>query len=971
MSYLIDILDQLWLLLPIGIVGLWRWSVWLLRKTLGWRYRAQAPEEIAAKVSIVTPVYNEDPQVFRNALDSWASQGPDEIIAVIDTSDTACIRAFEDFAETDERARLIITSKSGKRAALADGIEAATGEVVVLIDSDTIWDTGVLASLVTPFKDPKVGGVGTRQNVLEPKTLAQRLFDIHLDSRYLEEIRFLAATGNALTCLSGRTAAYRRSAVLPLLDDLVNETFWGKPCISGDDKRLTHLVQAQGWQVRYQENARVYTPGAAGMGSFLKQRLRWTRNSWRADLRAMGEGWIWKKPALAFHLLDRVFQPFATLIAPIYFILSAWLEQWWIVGILLAWWGISRTIKIMPHLRRRPSGVWLIPVYILATFILAVFKIFALFTMNEQGWLTRWDKSRLRASHKLRLLPAYSATISVVVLLGLGLLQIHDLYGNAVAHKSYFAESDLPGYDQISVNYRVNLPPLPAVTEVGAKNVATGYTSYRVTHGDTWERLTRRYGLQTGTIAAPRGGLRVGQMIQLKMPFAKPADFRRNIAGLATDTAQIDYSPELNTIIVSGPDSVLDLPTLHQLVGNDRLLEYEGEGVYLLKANLFLENNVFLLIEGPSVSWLKLKSNSHGFIHILSIGGSIFIDNTRITSWDPIAGAYDYEYKDGRSYLLVRNARMDIINSEVSYLGYALDEDVGQGGVYGVSWRINDETTFGLQLTTGQVINSRFHHNYFGLYTFGATGMVFRNNEIFENIQYGLDPHDDSNNFIVERNYVHDNGNHGIIFSKRCFNNIIRWNRSQNNRLHGVMLDRQSNDNSVYENILTGNTDGVAVWDSHNNAIYNNTIHGNKRGIRLNNQSAHNLVAHNAVRDSRQYGLYLYDAARRNWLYQNDIRNTADAGIYIRSSENMVESNLVQQANYGIYLNVDADRNQVQSNHIMSNTVAIYLKTRADDLIRDNQFEYNRRNLRISSDWVESFSDQPQPERGISLLPLP
>ncbi len=94
---------------------------------------------------------------------------------------------------------------------------------------------------------------------------------------------------------AGRTAVYRRTAVLPLLDDLLSETFFGRPVISGDDKALTLLVQGQGWKVRYQETACVYTPGATEMPSFLKQRLRWARNSWRADLKALFSRWIWRR----------------------------------------------------------------------------------------------------------------------------------------------------------------------------------------------------------------------------------------------------------------------------------------------------------------------------------------------------------------------------------------------------------------------------------------------------------------------------------------------------------------------------------------------------------------------------------------------------------------------------------------------------------------------------------------------------
>jgi parallel beta-helix repeat protein len=380
----------------------------------------------------------------------------------------------------------------------------------------------------------------------------------------------------------------------------------------------------------------------------------------------------------------------------------------------------------------------------------------------------------------------------------------------------------------------------------------------------------------------------------------------------------------------------------------------------LLKVNLVLNTHTTMLLESPNLSWLKLKSNSTGYAHIESTGGSVFIEGVKITSWDPLANDFDHNYKDGRSYVLLRNARMDILNAELGYLGYALDRDVGRGGVYGVSWRNYDETFFGKQLTTGYVLNSRFHHNYFGLYTFGATGMVFRNNEIFENVQYGLDPHDDSNNFIVERNYVHDNGNHGIIFSKRCFNNVIRWNRSENNRLHGVMLDRQSNRNSVYGNVLIGNTDGVAIWDSHNNAIYDNTIRNNKRGIRLNEQASRNLVKDNQMLESGQYGLYLYDGAQHNWVLQNEVLRSREVGIYIRSTENYISANLIQTSGYGIYLTDEAGRNEVQANRIINNTTAIYLKTQPDDLVQNNQFKDNQENIRISPDWfTTSLTTRP------------
>ena len=44
----------------------------------------------------------------------------------------------------------------------------STGEIAVLVDSDTLWTAGTLRELVKPFRDPTVGGVTTRQRILDP-----------------------------------------------------------------------------------------------------------------------------------------------------------------------------------------------------------------------------------------------------------------------------------------------------------------------------------------------------------------------------------------------------------------------------------------------------------------------------------------------------------------------------------------------------------------------------------------------------------------------------------------------------------------------------------------------------------------------------------------------------------------------------------------------------------------------------------
>jgi cellulose synthase/poly-beta-1,6-N-acetylglucosamine synthase-like glycosyltransferase len=411
-----DYLSLLAFYCPLGIIGFWRWGTWLVRRLVSLFYKP-SKQNFHASVSIVTPVYNEDPDVFRQALASWRANNPLEIIAVIDHTDEKCLKEFEKFSRQFKQAKLIVTEKPGKRPALADGIRVASGEIIALVDSDALWSKLVLREALRPFADPKVGGTAVRQNVLNPQALAQNIFDIQLDLRFFDEIMGLNVAGKVLTCLSGRTAFYRRKALMPLVDDMVNETFWGKQCIGGDDKRLTYLIEATGWRTRYQHNAHLYTPGAKKLSTLFKQRTRWSRNTWRADLRALRVGWAWKHPFLAFVLIDRLVSPLALSLSLMYFIVSLVFHLWIPAAILFAWWFFSRGVRILPHLLRRPGNIKLVPAYVFANFSMAIIKIYALLTLNRQDWITRRGAERAPKSGGFYLVLARIATLAILAAL--------------------------------------------------------------------------------------------------------------------------------------------------------------------------------------------------------------------------------------------------------------------------------------------------------------------------------------------------------------------------------------------------------------------------------------------------------------------------------------------------------------------------------------------------------------------------
>lgn len=372
-------------LIPIGLLGLVRWISWLLRRIPAVLYRPMTTGH-REPLSVVVPVYQEDPVIFRRAIDSWLASGVDEIVLVIDVTDRDCLKVAARFGKL---VRIVVTNVPGKRDALRRGWEAATSPLVALVDSDTIWASDVAALVCEPFADPKIGGVGTRQNVLNPRGLWQRTADLYLDYRYFDEIAGQTVMGQAVSCLSGRTAVYRRSLLLAHSERFMAEKFMGVQCMSGDDKRLTTLTLEAGYRTFLQRSARVWSTFPAQPSRFFRQRVRWARNTWRSDLRALRSRWVWRHPFLALSMMDKAVGSTTLLVSASFMVLALSEQAWVVAGILATWWLVSRSAKMLPHLERCPRDIWLMPVFILISFAMAVVKLYALLTIRKQKWLTR------------------------------------------------------------------------------------------------------------------------------------------------------------------------------------------------------------------------------------------------------------------------------------------------------------------------------------------------------------------------------------------------------------------------------------------------------------------------------------------------------------------------------------------------------------------------------------------------------
>lgn len=402
-----------------------------------------------------------------------------------------------------------------------------------------------------------------------------------------------------------------------------------------------------------------------------------------------------------------------------------------------------------------------------------------------------------------------------------------------------------------------------------------------------------------------------------------------------------DYKNQ-TTVTITGTGSIVTLGEIQSAIAatSPTYLQNRGNGIWYLDVILIIKDGATLnLSPATGVEELQLRSGSNrevtlqeriqdanspdapaainynSFVMLKAENGTINIDGVKIYSWDRSGPGFDEDETNGRAYILARDAStLNIRNADIGYLGSK------DGESYGLSWRDSGEVN-GEFLTrvTGELINSKIHHNYYGIYTYQAQNMTFRGNEFYENIRYGFDPHDYSHHILVENNVAHHNGAHGFIISRGCNNFIFRNNVSYanadpgSNLAHGFMLDPgganidkpqvSSSFNLLENNVAYDNEGyGIRILGSSDNTLRANNFHHNQMGISIDKNSNRNRFEENLIEDNEKYGFFVRDNLA-NEIVGNQINRNGSNGIDLSSGakENkFLQNTIADNIGYGI-----------------------------------------------------------------------
>ena len=229
-------------------------------------------------ISVIIPCRNEAQNIPGNIADLLVQNYPRDLFEVIfvdDHSEDSTAAIVLSYTKSDSRIRLLTMKDStrglsGKKQAIAYGIEHTKGEIIVTTDADCRYSSTWLTTIAGYFDD-ETGFLSGPVTFHQNKGFFQ--------SMQVVEFAGLVLAGAGLIGLShpticnGANIAYRKSLFYQ-----VNGFADNHGLSSGDDELVMRKIHKLGtYRVKFAANAgaTVLTDAAKTLGEFLNQRARW------------------------------------------------------------------------------------------------------------------------------------------------------------------------------------------------------------------------------------------------------------------------------------------------------------------------------------------------------------------------------------------------------------------------------------------------------------------------------------------------------------------------------------------------------------------------------------------------------------------------------------------------------------------------------------------------------------------------
>ncbi|MDQ3077087.1 MAG: glycosyltransferase [bacterium] len=284
-------------------------------------------------VSFVIAAKNEEDSIYKTIGACMESEYSNSLECIVvddgstDNTKSEMERAERFYKQKGMNVSVISFEKNkGKREGMAAGILAATGDIVVFIDSDSFVEKTAVKHIVEHFiEDKNIGAVAGNTGVENKNVNALTKMQSARYGISFDIFKACESVFGVVTCCPGCFSAYRRDVLLTVLEPWRNQQFLGTQSTFGDDRSLTNFV-LRNWKVVYCATAKAITIVPEQYRKFFNQQLRWKKSWVREGLAA--STFIWKKHIIASfsfytNLLLPILSPIivfnALIIQPVFF----------------------------------------------------------------------------------------------------------------------------------------------------------------------------------------------------------------------------------------------------------------------------------------------------------------------------------------------------------------------------------------------------------------------------------------------------------------------------------------------------------------------------------------------------------------------------------------------------------------------------------------------------------------------------
>jgi hyaluronan synthase len=233
--------------------------------------------------SVLLPVFMEGRGVYDTIQSIRSSDYPTDRLEIIAIDDASSDDSYEHMlraAHDLPNVRVYRNGENlGKNKTVLKALELSRAEMVISIDSDTVFAANTVKELMACFADPKMGAVGGTVGIRNPNENVVTKFQTvqYFLSYHLGKIpeNFTKTVG----CISGCLFAIRRKVYMEIEPEMASRHFFGIPTSQGEDRRATHAVALHGYDTYVNLDAQCWTIAPNTLKGYLRQQLRWRQSS--------------------------------------------------------------------------------------------------------------------------------------------------------------------------------------------------------------------------------------------------------------------------------------------------------------------------------------------------------------------------------------------------------------------------------------------------------------------------------------------------------------------------------------------------------------------------------------------------------------------------------------------------------------------------------------------------------------------